>query len=657
MKCQLNRPDPNRLPRNNDHTHWFCYSYNTPANTPVNWVPVSNDYTVKVNDCIVKGEVIGGRPDLPNNTWITAQAIISGNGSNQLVPISGGSGSIKFFNCPAGYTPNESTNKCEAPPSSLCPANYAYDHASNKCVADADIQVSYATGCSAPYNVWNLTYFDGLGRTIQKANSSEGSNYVILRAYFDTMGRQFLATGPYFSANYVYPQAEPAAYPWTQTTFDYFSNPVKIESPAAEAPGGKATTVIEYNGLATTVTDPDLKKKKETKDYLGRLIAVKEYGDNSAEYNTTYAYNVAGNLLNVTDSLGRSTVIAYDTLGRKLNMTDPNMGHWQYAYDGNSNLKTQTDAKGQVTHFDYDALNRVLRKSYSTGDPAVIYTYDPSILNGTGRLGSVTNGLVTTTYGSYDYAGRVLAQTEVIGGAPVSNGYVTSTGYDGLGRPVTITYPDGYTVTNSYYPGTSLLKSVVGSDGTSANVSQYTPSGKMGRIDYGNGAAVLYVYDAWSERLQSISAASQNGNTLILSRSYLYSPAGNITQIADYKKGAELNLPGGALVFNYQYDSMHRLKSESSTGNTYPAQNYSYDPTGNILAKTHVNNGVAYSLAYEYDPAHIHAVKAINGNQFVYDANGNMTTGYDMTGATPSQRYQGKEDWAAGYHVVHRAAF
>jgi len=72
-------------------------------------------------------------------------------------------------------------------------------------------------------------------------------------------------------------------------------------------------------------------------DYLGRLIKVIEQADVD-DYITTYEYNAAGDLVQVRDHYGNTTVMDYDTLGRKINMTDPDMGYWQYWYDENDNL-------------------------------------------------------------------------------------------------------------------------------------------------------------------------------------------------------------------------------------------------------------------------------------------------------------------------------
>ena len=368
-------------------------------------------------------------------------------------------------------------------------------------------------------------------------------------------------------------------------------------------------------------------------------------------YNTTYTYNAAGNLMTVKDTKGSVTTIHYDTLGRKKDMTDPDMGSWQYTYDLNGNLETQTDAQGQLIRFAYDELNRVTTKSYEhslhpDADSPVAYLYDNLLIpnaNGRGNLYSVSNTQVTTTYNSYDAMGRAISVTESIAGLSPLN--PTLTEYDLSGKPTKVTYPDNYYVTNSYYPGTTLIQSVTGSDGkVYATNSLYEPTGKIRQINYGNGTAAKYSYDAWSTKLLGISAttpqSTSDPRTQIINRVYQYSPAGDILGITDFKKGAEIGLANNAFQYQYTYDTLHRLMGETTTGGTYQPLTMTYDETGNILTK---NTGSA-SLTYQYnDTAHKHAVSRIIANgttrDFGYDANGNMTGGWDVTNANnPVQR-------------------
>ncbi len=106
--------------------------------------------------------------------------------------------------------------------------------------------------------------------------------------------------------------------------------------------------------------------------------------------------------------------------------------------------------------------------------------------------------------------------------------------------------------------------------------------------------------------------------------SYGYTPAGDIEEIHNIITD---------VTYDYTYDELHRLLSETSDG-AYPTINYTYNAIGNIMSKTYGIN----SYAYTYDTTRKHAVANINFNgnnyAYTYDGNGNMTAGPDFTDPT-----------------------
>ncbi len=471
-------------------------------------------------------------------------------------------------------------------------------------------------------------YFDGLGRVIQGITLGEAGKAIVTKLFYDELGRNDLVEGPFFepSRDYVanppthsdYPLNPSGVCPWQQTSFDPRGRPVSIES--ADGEYGSVVATFSYSGLSATVIDPDEGSKTETKDYLGRIIQVIEHGDGAA-YTTSYTYNAAGDLLTVNDHYKNTTTVNYDTLGRKLSMNDPDMGYWEYTYDPNGNLLTQTDEKLQTVTFAYDELNRVTSKTYSTSDPTVTYIYDNlTIANGRGRLRSVSNTQVTTTYNAYDEMGNVTSVSKTITGDATL--YTTQYEYDLSGKVTKTIYPDGYHVSNAFYAGTGLLHAVTGSDAVEyARLSDYEPTGKIGLIEHANGILTSYTYDPESTRLTSIVTARPGPAIDLQNKTYRYTGAGDIKEIIDDVK---------SITYNYTYDRFHRLTGETNTG-AYDPISYTYNATGNIMSKTVGST----TLAYTYDTWHKHAVKTINfsGNDhnYTYDDNGNMTAGPDFT--------------------------
>ncbi len=123
-------------------------------------------------------------------------------------------------------------------------------------------------------------------------------------------------------------------------------------------------------------------------------------------------------------------------------------------------------------------------------------------------------------------------------------------------------------------------------------------------------------------RITSIRTTSVLGDLQYWS--YGYTPAGDIEEIHNIVTD---------VTYDYTYDELHRLLSETSDG-AYPAINYTYNVIGNIMSKTYGAN----SYAYTYDTTRKHAVANINFNgnnyAYTYDGNGNMTAGPDFTDPT-----------------------
>ncbi|MCP4610053.1 MAG: hypothetical protein GY845_15200, partial [Planctomycetes bacterium] len=264
-----------------------------------------------------------------------------------------------------------------------------------------------------------VEYFDGFGRTLQTVALGEAGKTIIMRMYYDKMGRNNLTKGPFFSTDVLYPIVPPAICPQTQTEFDTRGRPdktISYDSSGKYRTYREIEATISYSALSTTVTDPDDNIKTETKDSLGRIIEVEEHNGAKTEYN----YNAAGDMTSLVDAHGNVTTIWYDTLGRKTSMTDPDMGTWIYEYDSNGNLTDQIDANGHKIKFTYDELGRVTKKEYPwTSDPTVTYQYDGDTCpNGKGRLFKVikSNPKVEIKYGEYDEMGRVISSSKWIDG-------------------------------------------------------------------------------------------------------------------------------------------------------------------------------------------------------------------------------------------------
>ncbi len=172
---------------------------------------------------------------------------------------------------------------------------------------------------------------------------------------------------------------------------------------------GNIITSTSYNGLTTTVTDPNGNQTAHTSDGLGRLTTVQEYSGSSVYATTLYAYDVADDLLTTTDAKSNVTTLQYDWSGRKTSMKDPDMGTWTYQYDPLGNLTQQTDGRSQSLSFTYDLLNRMTLKHDATKN-VDLATYGYGTTAGSiGLRTSMTDQSGSTAW-SYSNYGRTVQE-------------------------------------------------------------------------------------------------------------------------------------------------------------------------------------------------------------------------------------------------------
>ena len=347
-------------------------------------------------------------------------------------------------------------------------------------------------------------------------------------------------------------------------------------------------------------------------------------------YRTEYGYDMADNLLNVTDAHGNVTTMEYDGLSRKIGMDDPDMGTWSYGYDWNGNLTRQTDANGDRLCFYYDELGRITEKWHSGASPSACPTdpsgiqladYGYSIEEETlGLVESVSrsNGLAPYSESfEYDMRGRLTQHDRTIAGRSFSRSYT----YDLLDRPLTMTNPDGEMITYGYdFEGAHSLQA--GSD-TIVSGIQYNEIGQVEQIIRPTGQSDTITTYSYGDATENFRLERVNTPSIADFNYTAYDNVGNITAMS-----SSFGATSGVESAEFTYDSLYRL-AEADYSTESSARTYQYDAIGNI----HTLEG---SLPYDYDnvvtaPASCtntgekpHAVKRIGSDEYCYDENGNM---------------------------------
>lgn len=381
-------------------------------------------------------------------------------------------------------------------------------------------------------------------------------------------------------------------------------------------------------------------------DELGRLVA--ENG-NSGQ-NVRYAYDAEDRLIQITDSQNRTTKFEYDARGRLLKKIDPAGGATLLAHDVGDRVTKVIDPRGLVTRFEYDGFGQLWKQSspdtgvtshqYNAGGlrtgtvrndgSTVSFTHD-----GLGRLTEVNSdgqqhsysydwcsrglgrlcGLAaptTSTHFAYSPAGEVLIRRDFIIAGGATTDHSTTYGFDGIGRPNKITYPNGNAVEYGYGAGGQLGSMSVTINGVTKPVitaASYKATGARNNLSYGNGLVRGYGHDL-DGRLTSMSVR-RGDNTALSAWDYQHGADNEITRIGDAVSPDMTQVIG--------YDALSRLTTLTRFGVT---NQLSYDAGGN-----HDRYQAGTSLTqYSIDPQSNRVLNYTSdgvGRQYQYDAVGN----------------------------------
>ena len=398
------------------------------------------------------------------------------------------------------------------------------------------------------------------------------------------------------------------------TSFDYSASGLLLDITDADG----ATTRFEYDGLGnrtaatdplgrTTAyaydsdgnviraTDPAGTASVYTHDAHGRMSAVTVADEVVVSYaydvdgvptqrtdaagTETRAYDGRGNLLSVTDPLGRTSRYEYDLLDRLVAEIDPTGAVWRTAYDGAGRVMSRTDPLGNVTRYEYDTA---------------------------GRLSATIDPLGNTTRYAYDDAGRLVEVVDAKGG-------VTSYEYDADDRRIALTTPAGLVTRYEYDASGRLIRQINPRGG--ATTYEYSERGQRTAMTSPAGAVRRWAYDASG---QLVSQSDPKGAIT----SYSYDDAGRLVTMTDAKGAAT----------RYAYDSLGR--QTSSTDPLGRVTQQVYDAVGNLVS---VTDPAGAALRMEYDAAGqlLRRIAADGATvEFEYDLAGRRVRMIDGTGTT-----------------------
>jgi YD repeat-containing protein len=339
-------------------------------------------------------------------------------------------------------------------------------------------------------------------------------------------------------------------------------------------------------------------------------------------------YDAQDRIERVTDQRGLITDYVYDGFGNLQTLISPDTGTTTYNYDPAGNRSRQTDARGIVTNYTYDALNRLKTVVYADASRNTTYTYDNWVFGALGcstcdgRLSRLEDASGQTAY-IYDTLGRMDVRINTVNvpdGAPVN--LTTDFDFNDAGRLERVQYPNGQAVTYDFdaagqvdglsYKAQDRNDPLVMVDKNIATNITYQPFGPMKGVSYGNNLQLNRVYDL-DGRLDTQSVSG------VQSLDYNYDGANNLDGID--------NLIDDSRDETFTYDNLNRLDTASGK---YGDLDYDYDEVGNREKRT-IGRDTTIIEDHQISPAsnRLDWIYIIEGaanttREFVYDAAGNL---------------------------------
>lgn len=423
---------------------------------------------------------------------------------------------------------------------------------------------------------YTKTRYDKIGRLVQTDYYLNDTLYATEVFTYNYLDKHVSYTDPLLQTYY--------------NEYDFLGRTVKTTKPDSTF----TTTQYDDTNNVKTVLDENEHKKQYKYDWMGRLLWVREFIDETTYYLTESTYNETGNITSITDANGTTTSCEYDALFGMTRTLYPDSTTEIFAYDVVGNFTSYTDANGNTTSYQYNAVSQLISVEFSD-ESSVELDYDA---NGNRTL--MVDPAGTSTY-VYDNRNRLCQETRTIDGIA----YTVGRQFDIASRTVATTYPEGTTVT-FVYDDLNRLTSISGyADFT------YNAKSQVESVAYANGVQLSISYGPCCSQPARF-LATKSGATL-LDLLYTYDDADNILEIEKYIFNPETQVLEDS-VDQYTYDWLDRIVTASGD---FGSLSYSYDSVGN---RTSLNGTqYVYNSMSELE-------STSEGTSFAYDQNGNLVS-------------------------------
>ncbi|HEY0718242.1 MAG TPA: LamG-like jellyroll fold domain-containing protein, partial [Streptosporangiaceae bacterium] len=609
-----------------------------------------------------------------------------------------------------GYAPAGLPSTVTSPGGALTQTRY---------YSDGDV----AQTVDADHLVTSYTY-DGLGRVLTKTVVSDSYPNGLTTSYtYNQLGQVTQETDPAVTDRVT------GAVHTAKISTSYDADGDVTGQTVADGTGGDASrsaaNTYDSHDLLATSTDPAQVVTRYTYGPYGDLATETDPAGNVTDYGydangqlltttlasftgdpaspspatslveSTRAYDPAGRLASITDSMGWVTSYTYTDNGLTAAITrsDPHTGasftQQSNGYDGAGNLISQTTNNGATTTaYQVDAADRTDAETVDPGglDRTTTYSCSPDddLLSRT-LTGGGSSTPVSSASWTYDAMGNKTSQAQALAGA---SPLTTSWTLDQRGLPTSMTDPDGSTTRYSYDEAgrlavtTSPAITTQTYGGSAASTVPVTMTGfntfgepvETSDAD-GNVTTTGYDADGRADAVTSPPYTPPGGSPITATSGKTYNGLGQVSSETDalnHKTSftydqlgdvATVTDPDGGLT-HYTYDTDGDQLTETGptgavTGSTYdylgrkltdtaverypaPASyttNYSYGTNGWLSSQTSPD-GVSDS--YTYDAAGETATQtdgASNKTSYGYGAAGDLTSTVNPDGTSATASY------------------
>jgi len=522
------------------------------------------------------------------------------------------------------YTDDGDGNQLTAVSANGATTSDGYDHLGRQITTTEPSVTLYDGTTTTPVET---TGYDADGNAVRTTDALDA----VTTSSYDPLGRQISTTNPVSGT--------------TLTTYN------ATEQVSVQAPQGNTTTsnydaagrliqatdaltgTVQYgyddagNTLAITTGDTSgavIQVETRQYDALNRTITDTVTGPGGTPQTTTTRYDVDGNVYQVNQPTGATTVDTYDLADDLVTVeTDgapvlsaTHQDQTTYRYDAAGNQVETIDPDGRDTTISYDGDNRVAQSVAvtSTGTLTTTLGYDPdgNTLQTTtqtqSRTAPVQTSTDTATYNAADWTASV-----------TDNGVTTNYGYDAAGRQRTQTYQNGAATATMALDAEGRL-TALGDGAGHTSAFAYNANDQTTAITLPNGVSEQASYDANGR----LTAWHDPGPGQNVTYGYAYDAASRITSFTA--------ISGTDTVTHYPQGWLH-----SDCGPQVIAQSpdhcyhWTYDSAGNITAAT-VDAGSPVTYTYTYNPqtnelTTLYAPAYANSTtHYGYDGSGNTTS-------------------------------